>query len=335
MRKSTSRFTASVMALGLSILSLPACSSSPATGAAAATPAGFVNSLCNFQNRCSVDFSGMGGQAPAVVDGFVLDQMARAYLEICGDSGRANLAAEMAYDLALPDTNGVDLAAMAALLDAAPCAAPFAMAPPTGRRAVAAACLSDLQCVSGACTDTQGACGKCIALAPVGGACNSQEPSGGRCAAGADCVNDKCVGPAAVKKAGDACVDDANACGVPGRLACVMSVCTSMTAAVGEACGDGKLCTGSVCDSMAKKCVAFKTAGACTKSYECDVFQGYACAAATNTCVRYTGTVTRAKVGEACGSLPTGTYMECALGLGCDGATKKCVDALSTCAANR
>ena len=320
------------MALGLSIVSLPACSSSPATGA---SPAALVNSVCKFQSRCSLDVSGMGGQPPAVVDGFVLDWMAGVYLRRCSDGGRADFEAEMAYDLALPDTNGVDLAAMAALFDAAPCAAPFAMAPPTGRRAVAAACLSDLQCVSGACTDTQGACGKCIALAPVGGACNSQEPSGGRCAAGADCVNDKCVGPAAVKKAGDACVDDANACGVPGRLACVMSVCTSMTAAVGEACGREKLCAGSVCDSMAQKCVPFKTAGACAKSYECDVFQGYACAAATNTCVRYTGTVTRAKVGEACGSLPTGTYMECALGLGCDGATKKCVDALSTCAANR
>jgi len=115
-------------------------------------------------------------------------------------------------------------------------------------------------------------------------------------------------------------------------------VCTATTrtpvttAALGESCASNP-CRGSYCDDATKHCVAFKTSGACTSSGQCNVYQGFACEDASKTCLPFTGTVVRAKVGEACGAQADNSYVQCAPGLTCSAGAKVCVDALSTCTA--
>jgi hypothetical protein len=309
---------------------LPACASS-SSSTSSGTTAAYFESTCNYLSRCAVDYSAQLG-ASTVAEGFVLDGMSSIYLDLCGDSGRAAVAAKLAYELALPDAATVDVASMAATIDATACGATPNVTLRPGARAAAASCESDLQCATSACSGTNGSCGKCVARAAVGAACDSQNESAAPCVEGAECgPNDVCVARAAAKKAGDACTTSTD-CGSGGILTCAGGVCASSVASVGESCAQ-KMCLGSACDPVTKVCAAFKTSGACTTSYQCDIFHGYACADATKTCTRFTGTAVRAKSGEACGPQSSGFSIECAPGLACDSASNKCVDARTTCSA--
>ena len=311
---------------------LPACASSSGSSSTG-TAAAYFDSTCNYLSRCSVDYSAQFGGS-TVAAGFVLDGLSGVYLDLCSDSGRAANGAKLAYEMALPDSVSVDLAAMASTIDATACGAVPKVTMTPGARAAAASCESDLQCATTACSGTSGSCGKCVTRAAVGAACDYQNESASPCASGAECSsNNVCVARPVPKKAGDACASSSD-CGTGGALTCAAGVCASALAKVGESCAQ-KMCVGSVCDAATKVCVAFKTSGACTTSFQCDIWHGYACADATKTCTRFTGTAVRAKAGEACGR-PTngnGSSTECAPGLACDSASSKCVAALTTCSA--
>jgi len=309
---------------------LPACASSSGS-TSTVTPAAYFDSLCNYLSRCSVDYSAqLGGST--VAEGFVVDGLSSVYLDLCSDSGRVANGAKLAYEMGLPDAASVDLAAFASTIESTACGGFPNVAMRPGARAAAASCESDLQCATTACSGTGGSCGKCVTRAAVGGACDYQKESAGPCAEGAECSsNNVCVARPAPKKAGDACASSTD-CGTGGVLTCAAGVCASALAKVGESCAQ-KMCLGSVCDAATKLCVAFKTSGACTTSFQCDTFDGYACADATKTCTRFTGATVRAKAGEACGGPSNGMSTECAPGLACDSASSKCVAALTTCSA--
>ena len=98
---------------------LPACASSSGSSSTG-TAAAYFDSTCNYLSRCSVDYSAQFGGS-TVAAGFVLDGLSGVYLDICSDSGRAANGAKLAYEMALPDSVSVDLAAMASTIDAMAC----------------------------------------------------------------------------------------------------------------------------------------------------------------------------------------------------------------------
>ena len=311
------------------LAAVPACAATSSSSSGAADVAAFSDGMCNYQGRCAPDYSAQFGGATKVVGGYVLDRLSGIYLEFCSDSGRAAFADEGRFMLGLPDVQAPNLATLGAAFAATACGDDPAVVIMPGTRAAGKDCLDSAQCASTRCDGESGACGVCVVLAAVGASCTEAT----RCVEGSSCENRVCVASAARKKAGDACTSSgSDPCDSRKLIQCVSNVCTDMSAKVGTSCAT-KMCVGSVCDSTTKTCVAFKTSGACKSSYECDVFRGYACADATKTCTRYTGTVVRAKLGEACDSQADGTRTTCAPALACDATTKKCVDALSTCKA--
>jgi hypothetical protein len=322
--------SALLSALLIAAATLPACSSgSSSSGGSAGTPGDYVASSCARLSRCFVDFGSAGGPS-ATVDGFVLSEFDKSFLEICSDAARVEGNAELAYDLALPDIGAVDTAAIVRTLETASCEANPEVPMPKGSRAAGRECLSDLQCATGACSDRNGECGTCVTSIPTGSACVESDTTR-QCADGS-CENGVCRGDSQ-KYGGESCASS-NECATFFGLQCVAGKCTSVVAGVGESCAT-KQCRGSVCDETTKLCVARKQSGACTSSSECDLFGGFACSATTKTCVKFTGKSTKAKAGEACGAQQSGgsfMFVECAAGLAC--VEDKCVSAASTCTAN-
>lgn len=311
---------------------LPACSSAGDAangGGSSASPETYIDALCTYYERCSVDYSAQLAAQQRVVQGFLLDSSSGAYLNLCSASGRAALVAQVRYAMELPDTAPVDLQTAVAAVNATVCGELPNLPVVPGKRAPGSACLADGQCASATCSDQNGACGECVEAVRAGQRCDLANPKS-VCERGTSCTSNVCTATASSRKVGDPC-SAASDCPTAKGLTCSAGVCTSATAALGESCAS-KACRGSVCDAATKRCVALRTSGACTTSGQCNVFAGYACADASKTCEDFTPSVARAKVGEACGVSSGGSYTTCAVGLACDAATKACIEALSTCA---
>lgn len=298
-------------------------------GASSASPEAYINALCTYYERCSVDYSAQLAAQQRVVQGFLLDSSSGAYLNLCSTSGREALVAQVRYAMDLPDTAPFDLQTAVDAVNATVCGELPNLPVAPGERALGSACLADGQCASATCSDQNGACGECVEPVRAGQRCDLANPKS-VCERGTSCTSNVCTATASSKKVGDPC-SAASDCPTAKGLTCTAGVCASATAALGESCASSS-CRGSVCDAATKRCVALRTSGACTTSGQCNVFAGYACADATKTCEVFTPSVARAKVGEACGVSSGGSYTTCAVGLACDAATKACVEALSTCA---
>lgn len=168
-------------------------------------------------------------------------------------------------------------------------------------KANGAACRSDFECTSGACTGSSTTCGTCITRKKAGDACtDSREcPYGGYC-------NQKCFEPEFL---GDACPDEFHVCGNGLGCNATTKKCEKI-GAVGATCDSDLDCdVGNLiqCNRGTKKCekVTFLEPGAtCPKAF--DDGPPAVCTKGSS-CIRPAGDqpgtcVTNAKVGEACGS---------------------------------